>query len=275
VEPDPKAITHYWHARHIPGLSLMRADLRSYGYARHTHDGYVIAVTESGGSQVFSRGVAEAMDANVLFVSNPAEVQASWMNGTSRWQHRSFYLDATGVAEVARTFGFCDVPRFMRSFNGDPELIKRLLALHRMFEEASDAFGEREAFVETFAELFRRHGSGRKPIEPGPRDRTLLHRAIRLMQERYAEPLPLDDVAAALGLSPFQLIGLFKRGIGLTPHAYLTQVRLDAARKRLRGGQPIASAAVACGFYDQSALTRYFRRCYAMTPKQFIASSRL
>src|SRR5262245_40791041 len=84
----------------------MRADLRSYGYARHTHDGYIIAVTESGGSQVFSRGVAEAMDANVLFVSNPAEVQASWMNGTSCWQHRSFYLDATGVAEVARTFSF-------------------------------------------------------------------------------------------------------------------------------------------------------------------------
>ena len=99
----------------------MRADLRSYGYARHTHDGYVIAVTESGGSQVFSRGVAEAMDANVLFVSNPAEVQASWMNGTSRWQHRSFYLDATGVAEVARTFSFatcrdsCGASRAIRS----------------------------------------------------------------------------------------------------------------------------------------------------------------
>jgi len=254
----------------------MRADLRGgYGYARHTHDCYVIAVTESGGSQVFSRGVSEAADASVLFVSNPAEVQASWMSGSPRWQHRSFYLDSNGIAEVARSFGLENVPGFMRSFAGDPELITRLLALHRMFEEASDPFGEREAFVETFAKLFRRHGSGRMPIEPGPRDGALLQRAIRLMRERYAEPLLLDDVAEALGLSSFQLIGLFRRGIGLTPHAYLTQVRLDAARKRLRRGHAIASTAVECGFYDQSSLTRHFRRCYAMTPKQFIRSSRL
>ena len=31
-----------------------------------------------------------------------------------------------------------------------------------------------------------------------------------------------------VGLTPFQLIGLFKRGTGLTPHAYLTQLRLQA-----------------------------------------------
>ena len=253
----------------------MRADLRGYGYARHTHDGFVIAVTESGGSHVFSRGVAEPLDTSVLFASNPGEVQASWMSGKSHWQHRSFYLDAIGIAEIGNAIGVPDVPGFMRSFNVDRDLITRFLVLHRLLEESDDAFGEREAFVQAFAELFRRHGSARKHLEPAPRDRALLHRAIRLMQERYAEPLHLDDVAAALGLTPFQLIGLFKRSIGVTPHAYLTQVRLNAARDRLRRRQPIATAAVECGFYDQSALTRHFRRCYAMTPKQFIRSSGL
>jgi AraC-like DNA-binding protein len=161
----------------------------------------------------------------------------------------------------------------MQSFNGDRDLIARLLALHRLFEEPADAFREREALVQTFGELFRRHGSRPKRIAPAPRDQVLLDRAIRLMRERFAEPLHLDDIAAELKLSPFQLIGLFKRVIGITPHTYLTQVRLDAARDLLRRGRSIAATAVGCGFYDQSALTRNFRRCYAMTPRQFIRSS--
>jgi AraC-like DNA-binding protein len=251
----------------------MRADLRGYDYARHTHDGFVIAMTESGGSRVFSRGVSEAMDAGVLFVSNPAEVQASWMGGAARWQHRSFYLDAAGIAEIAQALELRDPPGFIQSFNSDRDLIASLLSLHLLFEGRTDAFREREAFVQTFAELFRRYGSGRKRIAPAPRDRVLLERAVGLIQERFAEPLHLEWIAAGLELSPFQLIGLFKRGMGITPHAYLTQVRLDAARDLLRRGHSIAATAVECGFYDQSALTRNFRRCYAMTPRQFILSS--
>jgi AraC-like DNA-binding protein len=65
------------------------------------------------------------------------------------------------------------------------------------------------------------------------------------------------------------LIGLFKRCLGLTPHAYLTQVRLGRACHYLRRGMPIAHVAAATGFYDQSALTRQFKRCYGITPLQF------
>ncbi|HKF72799.1 MAG TPA: helix-turn-helix transcriptional regulator, partial [Stellaceae bacterium] len=61
----------------------------------------------------------------------------------------------------------------------------------------------------------------------------------------------------------------FRRTTGLTPHAYLMQVRLGAACRGLRRGLPIADVAAASGFYDQSALTRHFKRCYGITPRQF------
>jgi hypothetical protein len=45
---DRNNVTGYWWDSHIPGLSLMSADFTSHDYATHTHDAFVIAVSEFG-----------------------------------------------------------------------------------------------------------------------------------------------------------------------------------------------------------------------------------
>jgi transcriptional regulator GlxA family with amidase domain len=57
---------------------------------------------------------------------------------------------------------------------------------------------------------------------------------LELMGDCYAERLSLEQMGLAAKLTPFQLIGLFNKTIGLTPHAYLTQLRLKAAIRNLR-----------------------------------------
>src|SRR5258705_182008 len=79
----------------------------------------------------------------------------------------------------------------------------------------------------------------------------------------------LAQLAQEVGLTTFQLIGLFKRTTGLTPHAYLTQIRLNMACRYLRHSRAIAEVATDVGFYDQSALTKHFKRSYGITPLQF------
>jgi AraC-like DNA-binding protein len=161
------------------------------------------------------------------------------------------------------------VPYFTRNMFGDGDLIAGFLALHRALEGGRDLLHERELLIGSFGRLFRRRGSGGGRIAPAPRDRALLRKVVELMNARYADDLRLEELSAEAGLTPFQLIGLFKRTTGLPPHAYLTQVRLGAACRALRRGVPIAQAAAACGFYDQSALTNRFKRCYGITPLQF------
>ena len=95
------------------------------------------------------------------------------------------------------------------------------------------------------------------------------------MREEYAADLRLEDLAAGVGLTTFQLIGLFKRTVGLTPHAYLTQVRLGMACRHLRHAVTPAEVANAVGFYDQSALNKHFKRCYGITPLQFAKAAAL
>lgn len=266
---DPKNLTRYWWDRSTPGLSVMCADFTSKDYPPHIHEALVVSVTESGGSVIKSRGVEEEAHPTGLFVFNPAEPHAGWMGRSERWRYRSLYLTQDALDSVAEGLGVERVPYFTRNLFGDPDLIAGFLALHRALEDGHDVLRERELLVGSFGRLFRRHGSGGDRIAPAPRDRAMVKVVVDLMNARYADELHLDELSAAAGLTPFQLIGLCKRATGLPPHAYLTQIRLGAACRQLRRGVPIAHVAAACGFYDQSALTRHFKRCYGITPLQF------
>jgi AraC-like DNA-binding protein len=266
---DSKNLTRYWQDMHTPGLSLMCADFSTQQYAPHTHDGLVIAVTETGGSVIKSRGIVDEARSSSLLVFNPAEAHSGWMGWSDRWRYRSLYLTQSAIDAVAEGLGIEDVPYFMSNVFNDADLIQGYLALHRALEDGHDLFRERELLFSTFGRLYLRHGSGGGRIDPPPHDRALLRIVTDLVNDRHAENLLLDDLSTAVGLTPFQLIGLFKRCLGLTPHLYLTQVRLKKACHHLSNGMPVAHVAAATGFYDQAAMTKQFKRCYGITPLQF------
>lgn len=269
---DPHNSAQYWWDRHLSGLSLMHADFTTHEYPLHTHDALVIAVTEQGGSVVRSRGELQEATPSTLFVFNPEEPHGGWMGRSARWRYRSLYLTRPALDRLAQELDIAEVPYFTRNTFTDPDLIESFLAMHQSLEAGRDVFQESELLVGGFGELFRRHGSGRKHIDGGDRrpDCALLRRVQHRMRDEHALELRLEDLASGVGLTTFKLIGLFKHHTGLTPHAYLTQVRLQAACRLLRrSSHALAEVASDVGFYDQSALTRHFKRCYGITPLQF------
>jgi AraC-like DNA-binding protein len=271
---DTQNVARYWWNRHAPGLSLMHADFRTQEFAPHRHEALVVAATELGGSVIKSRGVAERADASTLFVFNPAEPHAGWMGASSRWRYRSLYLELDALEEVARGLGLKTVPYFTQNLLSDAELVSDFLSLHRALEDGRDSLLERELLITSFGTLFARHGSGGARIEPAPRDRRRFKMATEYIHARLADPLSLGDLCARLEITQYQLIRLFKCATGLTPHAYITQLRLDTACSYLADGRPIGDTALAAGFYDQSALTHHFKRCYGVTPLQFARAVR-
>ncbi|WP_027542351.1 AraC family transcriptional regulator [Bradyrhizobium sp. WSM2254] len=265
--------TSYWHSRRIPGMSLLRADFRHHDYGSHTHDAYVIAVTESGGAEIRNRNVVRKVGAATLFVSNPDERQSARMGDSGRWRYRAFYLARPAIGELARRFGTDTLPHLRESMLDDGDLIGRFDRLHRVLETEQDDLLADELVADAFGRLFERYGDGRRTKIPAGRD-AIVTRLIAVMRERHAENLSLDQLADLTGLTSFQLIGLFKRTVGLTPHAYLVHIRLNAACRFLKRGHSLADSALAAGFCDQAALNKHFRRCYGITPLQFAQAAR-
>lgn len=274
ARPDSKNLARFWNDRGSRGLSLMHADFQTQKFAPHRHEELVIAITEMGGSVIQSRGVVDNTDASALLVFNPFEPHAGWMGASRHWRYRSLYLEQCALDDLAHALGADCVPYFTDNWIADAELAAHLHALHRALDGQHDPLLQRELMIVGFGALFKRHGSGGLRVEPPPRDRARIAKALDYIRAGLAMPISLADLSDTLDLTQFQVIRLFKRTIGMTPHAYLLQLRLDAARSHLGAGSSIADAAVAAGFYDQSSLTHHFKRCYGLTPLQFVRAVR-
>jgi AraC-like DNA-binding protein len=95
-------------------------------------------------------------------------------------------------------------------------------------------------------------------------------RALAIIEERYAEPLTVAELARAAGMGVSRFHEQFRRETGHTPAERLAAIRLDRAEDLLRETRfSIAEIALAVGFSDQSALTRSFRRRRGTTPAAF------
>ncbi len=88
-----------------------------------------------------------------------------------------------------------------------------------------------------------------------------LHTSIRLI-----------DLAAETGLSEFHFHRMFRMCRGVSPHKWVTARRIEAAKLRLSGPEPIAEIAQACGFSCQSHLTRAFKAETGLTPGRYRSS---
>jgi AraC family transcriptional regulator len=116
--------------------------------------------------------------------------------------------------------------------------------------------------LELLARLLRAHPSAERGR---PR---WLDEARAALNERFRESsLRVTDLAAAQGVHPVSLARAFRRHFGLTPADYVRRLRLEEARRRVeQGREPLADVALACGFADQSHLTRAFRGRFGTTP---------
>ncbi|SFP50826.1 AraC family transcriptional regulator [Variovorax sp. 770b2] len=270
---DPLNTSRYWHVPGMPGMDMLHADFTTHEYAPHVHHSYVIAVTEAGGAEFKSRGRTGMAHQQALLVFNPAEPHSGRMGGSARWRYRSIYLADPGIRHLMATLGI-DQPRYFGSnVFADQDLIASFLDLHRAFDGNSaewDPLRQQELFVHSFGTLFQSHAQPGQRVLQAPTDARVLAPVLELLRDAFSERLSLEQMATAARLTPFQLIGAFNRTIGLTPHTYLTQLRLRAAIAHLTAGRPLIEAAVASGFYDQSALTRHFKRTFGMTPLQYV-----
>ncbi len=90
------------------------------------------------------------------------------------------------------------------------------------------------------------------------------------IMEHLSEELSLEEMARVVEMSPNYLISLFRASMGMTPHRYVVQQRLERARQLLE--QPrmaLLDVANRCGFKDQSQFTTTFRRYLGVTPGQY------
>ncbi|MEK1933515.1 MAG: AraC family transcriptional regulator [Pararhizobium sp.] len=243
----------------IGGVEAVEADT-AHSFGRHTHDQFGIGVIIRGAQESASgRGPVEAGPGDVITV-NPGEVHDGHPIGDAGRSWRMLYFDpcliADAVLDIAE--GRAEDFVFSRPVMSDLSAVEGFVRVYAAMTETRETLAGEGGLLQLIASLMDRR--------PQIRFVPSVSRAKALIDDDPADEVTLADLAAVSGLSRFQVVRAFAKATGMTPHAYLVQRRIGMVRRMIAKGTPLADAAFAGGFADQSHMTRSFVRAYGVTP---------
>jgi AraC family transcriptional regulator len=106
-------------------------------------------------------------------------------------------------------------------------------------------------------------------------DRLRVQRAIDFMHARLDEDISLEALAAVACVSPFHFARVFRATLGIPPHRYLADLRIERAKLQLaQGVMPLAQVAQSALFATQANFSRAFRKATGMTPGEYRSAAR-
>ncbi len=85
----------------------------------------------------------------------------------------------------------------------------------------------------------------------------LINRAKSYLDSRRGERVTLEDLARAVGSSPFHLQREFKRAFGVSPRSYQDSHRVETVKRSLRNGSRVADAVFEAGY---GSISRFYEK---------------
>lgn len=244
----------------VPGITeVFHARFTDHAYPAHAHDTWTLLVVDEGVIRYdLDHHEHGALERSVTLL--PPHVAHTGRAATADgFRKRVLYVD-TDVLDASLTGAALATPAL------DDDLLRSRVAQLHGVVDGPGAELEAESRLALIGDRIRLHLRG---APPDPVPHRLAADLRELLDAHLVPGLALREAAAVLHSHPAHLVRTFTREFGLPPHRYLTGRRVEAARRRLLDGEPIADVAVAVGFHDQAHLHRHFTRLVGTTPRRF------
>jgi AraC-like DNA-binding protein len=256
----------FWHDPLLPFVESRRASQSRACYRPHTHPTLSIGAVDAGCSvlkvdgredQALETGDVVLVPARCAHSCNPEPATA--------WSYQMLYLDVHWVAGLQNESPkeLLDPLHCRPTHFRDPACYRRFCALNNLLFDQAPSELKEEALIDFVGSLIFAPAT---ETEVAPRwVAGLAERLNRYCEQNWS----IDELADLAAVSRYHLIRVFKRNIGLTPHAYQIDCRINKARQMLRDGEPLADLALHLGFSDQSHFQRAFRQRASITPGEY------
>ena len=262
----------FWCDRELGNLELIKAKYITHTFSRHTHEGYAIGVIEEGIEGFRYQGSNCVAPPSSIVVVHPGEVHTGYAVTKSGWTYRMFYPETHILQKAASEIADCfqPLPYFPNPVMQDKHLAAQMRYLHLCLENSASRLEKESLLIWTFAQLIRKYAQAPPPIKPIGQELSAVRFTQEYLKTNYQVNISLEQLSNLVNLKPLRLLRVFRKAVGLPPHAYLVQVRVTQAKRLLAMGIPIADVAVETGFTDQSHLHRHFKRIVGVTPGKYI-----
>ncbi|MGW3986918.1 AraC family transcriptional regulator [Streptomyces sp. NPDC004830] len=242
-------------------VEVFHARFTEYAYPMHVHDAWTLLIVDTGAVRYDLDRHEHGTPHDTVSLLPPHVPHNGSPVSPEGFRKRVLYLDGTYLGDEL-IGAAVDRPDLR-----DPLLRRRVGQVHGALLRSGDEL-EAESRLLFVGERLRAHlrggGGGSRPADP-----TLARRLRELLDERVVEGIALREAADLTGSHPAHLVRAFSAAYGIAPHQYLTSLRVGRARRLLLEGRSPGEVAVAAGFYDQSHLTRHFRRLVGVPPGRY------
>ncbi|WUR94601.1 AraC family transcriptional regulator [Streptomyces sp. NBC_01262] len=246
-------------------VEVFHAHFIEHAYPMHVHDAWTLLIVDDGAVRYDLDRHERGTPGDTVSLL-PPQVPHNGSPATAHgFRKRVLYLDMTQLDE-SFIGPAVDGPDL-----ADPVLRRRVGQLHTALANRGDEF-EAESRLAFISERLRER------LRPGPAPggtepaRGIAHDLRDLLDGRLLEGVALAEAARLLHAHPTHLVRAFSSAFGIAPHQYVMSRRVDLARRLLLDGRPPGAVATAAGFYDQSHLSRHFRRVVGIAPGRYARS---
>lgn len=179
------------------------------------------------------------------------------------------YLDPAWVRVVVGEFCASDTLALnhLPKHTKPQHLHARLTGLNTCLFGTASPQDKEAALLMFVGDLF---GSAPTRQTPSTPDAKRLQSVQAMIQARCTEAIPLSEMAAQACMSRYHFVRAFRRKVGMTPHAWQLDQRIQRARGLLDQGMGLAEAALYLGFADQSHFQRAFKQRVGATPGEYL-----
>jgi AraC-like DNA-binding protein len=252
----------------LQNLEIAETTYTDHEFPRHLHETYVIEVVIQGTVEFECGGKQHLAPAGSLILFHPGDVHTGRSLCNQTVTYSSFCPTADWMQWFLKTTDSPDrTIVFPSPTMNDPKVARLLKAAHDALQNQSEMLHSESLMILAFSYLLQNQDQ----ILPKHNEPKAIQKAKEYLTAKFSEQIHLTDLAQTSGLSPYYFLRSFQKALGLTPHEYLCNLRVEKARKLLASGASISDAAAQTGFFDQSHLHRHFRRLLGITPGQYRA----
>ena len=258
----------FFKDKNLPFIECRYSKNSGKHYKSHMHSTFSIGAIDAGEVLYVVNNEETHLHPNSLAIINPETLHyCNPFKKLSR-SYYMLYLDTAWCLKIQQSF--CDTKVFIPSSKillEDKEIYREYIYTMDFFMQDGFLLEKEQMMIELLEKIFK------KTIEfkAFTHKQTSLHveSLKHIFSSNLDEDITLSSIAKKLSLNPYTLLRNFKDEVGVTPHAYRMNYRIELAKKLLQKRVEISEVALECGFFDQSHFQKYFKAICAITPKEY------
>ena len=245
----------------LGGSAYQERVLRLWGYEWHQ---FLHCISGSG--YLVADGVTTRLEeGSIVFL--PKNRPHEYFGDEERWEVRWFAFDGSGCSKVLSHFGLTQASVVSGEIQRNTEIFEEMYRTLKsdVLYSGNICSGLVYDYIIAYSRLNKQDADKEKS-----RIVSALLPVLMRMSDNFSEDLSMEELAAQIGLTHQHFCHIFKKAMGMRPNEFLTNRRIDEAKRLLRDTDTsIAEVSARCGFNDPGYFSTVFRQHEGVSPSRF------